>query len=462
MEDLYRNKWRIFALVICSTFITSFDATMVNVILPTVSIEFQADINTVQWVPGLHRLMITSLLISYGKLGDKFGHTRLLLVGLIAWVFFSAIAGFSQNIYQLIFFRGLQGVAAGMKIAVGYAIITAAFPPQERGKALGFLSSGIGVGTGVGPALGGVITDFLNWRFLFFVEAAVALTIFLWALRSIPKEKGASETAFDPAGSAGIFAFLFSLILWVSQGRAWGWTSLSSLSLLAFVLISGFALVWIERRVPHPLLRLSYFSNLTLTFGTIASFFNYLAQYMQYFLTPFYLQFVLGKSPSTTGLVMAALPVATLVVAPMSGILSDRIGSKPLMLAGTTLCTLALLSLSRLDAYSSPLEVATGLAFFGLGAACFNIPNQNAVMSSIGKEGLGVASSILTLGRNVGWTMGIAAAATMLSGQALKYQSPEQAGPLLSSVKVAYLLAACLSALAILASYLSSRARRRR
>lgn len=455
MHDFYKDRWPLLAMMLLGVLATSLDAGMVNVILPTLAVEFETDISTVQWVSGLHRLVITGLLLIYGKIGDRYGHVRLFLMGLVAWAFFSALIGFSQSVYQVILFRAFLGVAQGTAVVMPIAIITSVFPPEERGRALGLHTSCVGFGGGLGPVFGGLLTDLIGWRFLFFVNSGIALAALLWGLRWIRWEKATAKVSFDLAGAASVFIFLFSIILWVGQGRAWGWTSPTSLSLLTLAILVGLFLVWIEGRVTAALIKFSLFSNLTLLLGTLAALFNYLAQYMVTFVMPFYIQFVLGFSPSKLGIIMVAIPIANLVMGPVSGSLSDRIGSKPLMIVGAALCTLALISMSWLDAASSPWDVAWRLGFFGFGAATFNTPNHNAIMSSIERNNLGVAAGILTLGRNVGWALGIAVAGTILYGQTPSGLSTQQAGHLLDLVKVAFFVATLLSVIAFVAAILS-------
>ncbi len=400
--------------------------------------------------------MITALLLIYGKMGDKYGHTRLFVVGLAAWVVFSVITGLAQDIHQLIVFRALQGAAWGISLAMPLAIITSVFAPQERGRAMGMQFAATAVGMSLGPLYSGLVTDLVGWRFIFFIDAGLAFVALLGVLRWLPHGRTLSTVGFDPSGAVSVFIFLSSLVLWVSQGRAWGWTSPVSVSLLGFVLVAGLALVWLEGRATYPLIKLSLFANLTLSLGTVAALFNFMARYMLIFAVPFYLRFVLALSPGKLGMIMAALPTITLVVAPLSGALSDRIGSRPLTMAGTAFCSLALFSMSWLDASSDPLDVVWRLAFFGLGAACFNIPNQRAVMSSIEKENLGIGSAILTLGRNLGWSLGIAVAGTMLYGITPSQLSLEQVGILLGSVRATYVVAACFSAAAFSTTLLSA------
>ncbi len=457
MSDLlYKYRWRILTLLMLSTFPSTVSVSMINAILPTITIEFQTDISVAQWIPGLHRLMITSLLLIYGRMGDKYGHIRLFMVGMISWILFTVIVGLSQNIHQLIFFRALQGAAQGMRLAMPLAIITSAFPPQERGRALGLYAGSVALGTSLGPIIGGVITELYGWRSIFFMVAGASLVVLLWGLSWIPRGKTTTAIKLDSAGATGVFVFLFSLVLLVGQGRAWGWTSPASLSVLGVTILAGLTLIWIEGRATNPLLALDLFSNLTLSLGTLSASFNFMARYMVMFVIPFYFQFVLGLSLSKLGMLVAVIPIVNMVVSPLSGILSDRIGSKPLILTGTILCTLVLISMTSLDASSSIADIIWRLALFGLGAASFHIPIRSSVMSSIGKGDLGIASGILSLGRNMGWSLGIAVAGSVLYGQTLDQYSLEQSSHLLSSIRISFIVATALSAASVVTAFLAS------
>ena len=390
------------------------DGSIVNTVLPSITEHFRTDISVAQWVPTIYLITISCLILLYGRLGDMIGYRTVFLSGLAAFTLTSVLCGASQSIWMLIAFRALQGLAAGMMMSVGYAIITAAFPPQERGKALGIYAISIAVGLGLGPTLGGLIAQNLSWRYVFFINVPIGVTAVFWGYRIIPQSVRKAGQRLDIRGAAAAFLFLTSLLLYANRGNDWGWTAPPSVVLLATALASGAMFIWIEKRAVQPMLNLSLFANRVFAFANLSALLNFVATYAVVFLTPFYLSVALGYDVLKIGLVMAASPVATLVVAPLSGAISDRIGTRPLAFCGMCFSAAGLILLSRLQTSSDALDVAWRLAIAGAGAGLFGSPNNSAVMGSVPVVHLGIASGILAAMRNVGMVLGIAVAGAVL------------------------------------------------
>ncbi len=407
-------KWAILAAVMLGSIMGPLDGSIVNTVLPSITEYFRTDISIAQWVPTIYLLTISCLILLYGRLGDIIGYRTVFLSGLAAFTVTSVLCGASQSIWMLIAFRALQGLAAGMMMSVGYAIITAAFPPNERGKALGIYAISIAVGLGLGPTLGGLIAQHLSWRYVFFINVPVGIAAVFWGYRIIPQSVRKAGQRLDIWGAAAAFFFLTCLLLYANRGDSWGWTAPASVALLATALASGAMFIWIEKRAVQPMLNLSLFANRVFAFANLSALLNFVATYAVVFLTPFYLRIVLHYDVLKIGLVMAASPVATLVVAPLSGAISDRIGTRPLAFCGMCLSAAGLVLLSRLQAGSDALDVAWRLAIAGAGAGLFGSPNNSAVMGSVPVVHLGIASGILAAMRNVGMVLGIAVSGAVL------------------------------------------------
>ncbi len=407
-------KWAILAAVMLGSIMGPLDGSIVNTVLPSITLHFRTDISIAQWVPTIYLLTISCLILLYGRLGDMIGYRTVFLSGLAAFTVTSVLCGISQNIWMLIAFRALQGLAAGMMMSVGYAIVTTAFPPRERGKAMGIYAISIAVGLGLGPTLGGLIAQNLSWRFVFFVNVPIGIAAVFWGYRIIPRGGRKPGQHLDIRGAAAAFVFLTSLLLYANRGDSWGWTAPAPIALLATALVSGALFFRIEKTAPQPMLNLSLFANRVFAFANLSALLNFVATYAVVFLTPFYLSIVLEYDVLHIGLVMAASPVATLFVAPLSGIVSDRIGSRPLAFCGMCLQAAGLFLLSRLQADSGATDVAWRLALAGAGAGLFGSPNNSAVMGSVPPVHLGIASGILAAMRNVGMVLGIAVAGAVL------------------------------------------------
>jgi len=349
-----------------------------------------------------------------------------------------------------------------MMMSVGYAIVTTAFPPSERGKALGIYAISIAVGLGLGPTLGGLIAQHLSWRYVFFVNVPIGITAVFWGYRIIPQTIRKAGQRLDIWGAAAAFLFLTSLLLYANRGDEWGWTAPASIILLAAALASLGLFIWIERRAVQPMLNLSLFANRVFAFANLSALLNFMATYAVVFLTPFYLMIVLDYDILKIGLVMAASPVATLFVAPLSGAVSDRIGSRPLAFCGMCLSAAGLFLLSRLQVSSDATDVAWRLAIAGAGAGLFQSPNNSAVMGSVPVVHLGVASGILAAMRNVGMVLGIAVAGAVLYNCAPVTHSMQpgtfgeaEVQEFLCGLRWAYVTGACIAGAAAVTSLIA-------
>jgi EmrB/QacA subfamily drug resistance transporter len=425
----FSRKWLVLGAVMLGSFLGPLDASAVNTILPEITGFFDTDISIAQWVPTVYLLTISCLILLYGRLGDVLGYKKIFVAGLVAFTFTSLLCGFSQSIWMLIAFRALQGLAAGMLMAVSYAIITSSFPPSERGKALGIFAVSIAVGLGLGPTLGGLITEKWGWEYIFFINVPVGLLASLFCYFVVPLGTTKLGQRLDIAGAAIAFIFLTCFLLFANRGQDWGWLSAASVSLIVLALLSGVAFLWVERRAEQPMLDLSLFHNWVFSLANFSALLSFMAIYAAVFLTPFYLALVLGYSVLELGLIMAASPLMTLFVGPLSGAASDRIGSRGLAVGGMCLCAAGLFLLSRLTEANSGWDVVWRLAIVGAGAGMFQSPNNSTVMGSIPAFRLGIASGILTAMRNVGMVLGIAIAGAVLYNLA-PVAASGQLGPL--------------------------------
>ncbi|BCV23753.1 MFS transporter [Gelria sp. Kuro-4] len=462
MRGVRRDRWYILAAVLAGTIMGPVDGSVVNIALPTIATIFGADLGLVAWVSMSYLLVASSLLLTYGRLGDMYGYRPVYLTGLMAFVLTSALCGLSWNIHALIFFRALQAVGAGMTLAVAPAIITHAFPASERGRALGINAMSVAVGLALGPSLGGFLVDAVGWRSIFYINLPIGLVAFYFGWRLIPRHPGQRGQAFDLTGAALAFFALTGILVAVSRGQTWGWLSPFVLGSLGAGLVFLVLFLYTEQRVPQPMLNLGLFSNRLFSAANLAALCNFSAQYVMLFLTPFYLQNLLNYSPRAAGVVMTAFPLVTLFVAPVSGTLSDRFGTRLLSTMGAAICTLALWFMRGLGPGLSGRDVAWRLAIFGLGTGLFQSPNNSAVMGSVTRSHLGIASGTLATVRNVGMVLGIALAQSSFAG-ALVYHLARLAGTLSGQVlqqaayaaalHSAYLVGAAVSLAGTLASW---------
>ncbi len=309
--------------------------------------------------------------------------------------------------------------------------------------------------------MGGFVTYSLGWPFVFLINIPIGIFCFLWARRILPDLKG-QPGKIDIAGAITSFICLLSFLLFVNYVQRSGLNSGTSVMLSVAVLAAiGFLIT--ERRTVSPILKLNLFRNLTFTFGNISALLNFMSQYIMVFLTPFYLQRLLYYTPNNVGIIMTAFPLAVMVVAPFSGSLSDRIGTRTLACIGAGICALGLLLMSQLSSSATSLDIIWRLAVFGLGTGIFQSPNNSAVMGSSPRPQLGVASGILSTVRNVGMVLGIAVGGGVLyaivSPTILQQSSltSNKAAEFLLGLRYAYITGAVLTGLAAVTSLLRVR-----
>ena len=455
----YRSKWMVLSAVMMGVIMGPIDASIVNVVLPSIATHFRTDYALAQWVPTIYLLAVCSFILTYGRLGDMLGYKRIFLTGLACFTAASLLCGLSQNIWMLIIFRALQGLTVAMQMSLGMAIVTSVFPPKERGKAIGIYSTAIALGLMIGPVIGGIIAQYLSWRFVFFINVPIGIIALLWGSRVISAGERKPDQQLDIPGAVLAFLLLFSLLLYANRGERLGWFSGWGIGMLVCILVFGGLFIRRERRAGQPMLNLTIFTNRRFTLACVSSLLNFMALYAVVFLTPWYLADARLQSTATIGAVMLAFAVPTFFMGPISGILSDKIGSRGLAFAGMFINAAGLFLLSRLATDTANTQIAWRLALCGLGAGMFQSPINSAVMGSAPVQFRGIASSFLAVMRNTGMALGIAMAGAIVynlapfttRGHAGPF-SNEQIGIFINSLQWSYLTGALLALLAALAA----------
>ena len=451
----------ILAVVMLGTILGPIDASIVNVILPTITRSFAASVATAQWIPMAYLLTIGSLVLLFGRLGDIWGYRRIFLAGLAGFVAASALCALAPGIRWLIAFRVVQGLAAGTTMAVPLAILTRVFPAAQRGRVLGTYAVSISIGLAVGPSLGGFLAGAFGWRSAFLINVPIGLAALAFAARVLPDLKG-QPGRLDLAGAATALGALASFLLFVNRAQQVGLTAATG-ALLAAAAAFAVGFLRVESRAPVPMLRLELFRAPALTFGALAALLNFMAQYVVVFVTPFLLQRTLAAGPGRVGLIMTAFPLSVLCVAPFAGALSDRIGTAGLAFAGTSVCAGGCALLATVPASAGARDVAWRLVVFGVGTGVFQSPNNSAVMGSAPREHLGVVSSLLGTTRTVGMMLGVAAAGAVLyafvPAAVLRHSvlAPADAAAFVAGARRAYAAGALFAALAAFACLVRAR-----
>lgn len=450
------RRWWILGAVGVGTYLNVLDHSMLNVSLPTITRELNTDVGTVQWVSTGYLLVISSLLLTGGRLADVYGRRRMYIVGTAVFVVASALAGVVLDIGQLIGLRLLQGVGSSLVQGVGPAIVATAFAPSERGKVLGINATTVALAGVSGPIVGGIIADLLGWRWIFLARIPLSLLVLAatWAL--LPRDVlSGKRDRFDVGGATTLFFALASLLLALSQGRHWGWGSAPVLGLFAVALVLSVLFVRIELRAPQPMLPLGVFRDRLFATASASGFVAFMAITHAFFLMPFFLIQGQGLSASQAGLLLMPSAAMMSVTSPIAGSLSDRFGSRVLSPLGIAITGSGLFALSRLTVDSGTIDVVWRSALVGLGMGCFGSPNSNAMMGAVPREMIGLAAGTQASMRNLGNVVGVAVAGTVatnrqvvheleLAGQGLGGAMLE-ARSLVLGIQDAFLVASCIA-----------------
>lgn len=445
------NKRILLLVTSLASFLVPYTVSSLAVALPAIGSDFDLDAVSLGWVTSAYLLTAAVCIIPFGKLADIYGRKRLFLLGNILFTVGSLFAALSWAGYAIIAARIIQGLGGSMVFATSIAIVTAVFPPGERGRAIGIITATVYAGLSIGPFLGGILTQYFGWPSIFLVNVPIGILVIVSILISIPGEWAEQQGhSFDLTGGV-----LYSLML---IGALYGLTLLPTLNgilWMAFgaVFLYGFAR-W-ERRHPDPMLDLSLFRNNTaFLFSNIAAMINYSIVFAVGFLMSLYLQFNRGLDPQTAGIILVTMPVMQMIVSPLSGHLSDSIEPRILATAGMAITT-AGLGLMALVSPPTPLVlIIIGFLILGFGYGLFSSPNTNAIMSSVEVHHLGIASAMVSTMRAVGQMISMAVAMMVFSiiigTQPI---SPEVYPSLQLSVTVTFILFFLLGLIGIWASY---------
>jgi EmrB/QacA subfamily drug resistance transporter len=407
------NKNILLAVIFLSSFFNPFMGSAVNIALPSISREFSMNAVNLSWIAMAFLLSSAVMLVPFGKLADILGRKRMLLFGNIFFTISTLLCAFSTSGSMLIVSRCLQGIGSAMILSSGMAIVISAFPPENRGKIIGWNTSAVYIGLSAAPLLGGILTQTFGWQSLFFINAGAGLLIIAGIIYGVKAEWAeARNDRFDFRGSI-IYIVAMSALMY-------GFTKLPGKLALVLTLSGSIGLIlfiiW-ELREQTPVLNIGLFrDNKIFAYSNLAALINYAATFAITFVLSLYLQNVRGLSPGDAGLIMITQPVMMALVASISGRLSDRIDSRILSSTGMAIIVAGLISLIFLRVDGGKIYLISTLLVLGFGFGLFSSPNTNSVMSSVEKRYLGTASATLGTMRLTGqmFSMAIAAMAIHL------------------------------------------------
>jgi EmrB/QacA subfamily drug resistance transporter len=425
------------------TFMSALDGSVVNTLLPVLARELHASVAGIEWVTTVYLLVISGLLLSVGRAGDLFGHKRLYLAGFVIFVVGSMLCGQARTSELLVVLRAVQALGAAMLMATSPAILTRSFPASQRGRALGAQGTFTYLGLTVGPSLGGWLAGALGWPSVFYINVPVGVVAIALAVRSIADDRvERREETFDFVGAALFTTGLVTLLIALNQGHVWGWSAPSTLALLVASVVVLVLFVRVELHRRSPMLDLSLFGDRVFSAATASALLNYACVYSVLFVLPFLL--IQGRSltASQAGIVLTAQPIVMAIVAPISGALSDRLGSRGLATAGMAILTAGMVFLATLVEHGSLGMIAAALAVIGLGVGTFVSPNNSAIMGSAPRNRQGIASGVLATARNAGMVMGVGFAGAVFT--TVLFRGGDSASALPAAVRASLFAAAAL------------------
>lgn len=406
-------KWAMFVIIAVGNFIGMLDSTTVNLALYPMSVDLNVSMGQIQWVMIAYMLTLTVLLPFFGKLGDIFPKNKLYAVGYGIFALGAFLSMIAPNFHTLIAFRCFEALGASIMLSNAQAIIARIFSKERRGKALGLNGCIVAIGGMSGPAIGGFLINYFGWHSVFFPCIPFALIGVFYSWKMLPNYVKKKKFRFDYPGFIYFTISLLALLLAISEGYQWGWTSVKIITLGIITLLFGGLFYFRDHKINYPLIDFSMFAIKPFTFGNLAVMTSYMAMYTNSILLPFYLQEILKLDALSAGLLILPYSVTLSFVAPVSGRLSGKYGSRYLTLAGPIVYIIALLMFTTFDKSTHLWEIVVASGVMGIGNGLFQSPSNNAIMTSVKKNELGIASGILALSRNMGNILGVAVTITL-------------------------------------------------
>jgi EmrB/QacA subfamily drug resistance transporter len=441
------RKWWTLGAVAFGLFMIMLDNTIVNVALPSIQQDLNIGISELEWVFNGYALTFGVLMLTGGKLADMLGRRRIFVAGLVIFTVASLACGLAASAGMLIGARVVQGVGSALMNPATLSIITATFPPRQRGMAIGIWAGVSAMALAIGPLVGGLITEHWSWNWIFFINVPIGILAIVVARLVIDESRDMSaEQRLDLPGLLSSAIALFALTYGLIEANTYGWTSARIIALFAVAVIAFAVFIVLELRQRVPMLDLKLFKNSTFAGANSVMLLVGLAMFGVFFYNSLFIQNIIGWSAVQTGASFLPMTVLIILVAPIAGKYSDRVGSRWLMGGGMVLLAISLLIFSRLDATSNFWDILPGLLIGGLGMAVVMTPTTAAAMGSVPVDKAGVGSAVLNSGRQVGGALGIAVMGAIVASYATGIPgTPEAAAGFVTGYQHALQVAALIA-----------------
>ena len=446
------RKWWTLAAVSFGLFMIMLDNTVVNVALPSIQRDLGVDISKLEWVVTGYALTFAALMLIGGKLADMFGRRLIFVAGIVVFTLASLACGLADSGTVLIAARIAQGAGASLMNPASLSIITATFPPKQRGTAIGIWAGVSAMALAIGPLAGGLLTEHLSWHWIFFVNIPVGIAGVVASFLLIDESRDESAVqAFDVPGLATSALGLFSLTYGLIEANTYGWGSPRIVGAFAIAVISLASFILLERHQRVPMLDLTLFKSRTYVGANFVLLLVALAMFGVFFFVSIYMQNVLGYSAVQAGAAFLPMTLLIILIAPQAGRLADKIGSRVLMTGGMTLVSLQLLIFSRLDESSSFWNLLPGLLIGGVGMSLTMTPATAAAMKAVPRDKAGVGSAVLNAFRQVGGSIGVALMGAIMASRATV---PPSVAGFVDGLHAALIVAAAIAFVGAVVSYI--------
>jgi EmrB/QacA subfamily drug resistance transporter len=410
------RRWWTLAAMCFALAMVMLDNTVTNVALPSIQRDFDASLSSLEWTINAYTLTFAVLLVTGGRLGDIFGRRRVFLIGVVVFAAASATIGLAPSEGWLVASRAVQGVGAALMMPGTLSIITNAFPPQERGKAIGMWAGVSAIALALGPLLGGWLTQDVTWRAIFFINvpiAVVAVFVTLFAAHESRDETASRQV--DYPGIVALTVGLTSLVLALVEGNAWGWGSPGIVALLAAAVVGLVSFALIERASRAPIVDFEFFRSRSFVGANIVAFAISFGMFAVFFFLALYMQNILGYGPLATGVRFLPTTIVIMFAGPFAGRLSDRIGPRLPLTFGLLLVAISLAWQSQITVDTSFGFLVVPFILLGTGMGFTMSPMSTAAMNAVDRSKAGVASGTLSMTRMVGGTFGVAALGALVA-----------------------------------------------
>ncbi|HEX2925556.1 MAG TPA: MFS transporter [Ruminiclostridium sp.] len=459
-------KWIALSCTTLGALFSVLSGSTLIIALPEIMKDLHASMDIIMWTVMIYMLVLTILVPAIGRIADMVGRKKLYISGFIVFTIGSILCGFSNTGWQLLLFRFVQSIGGSLLVANSTPIVTDAFPKNELGKAMGINGMVVSVASVIGPILGGAFIN-IGWRYIFFINIPIGLVGTVWAAIQLKELDVLPEKQkFDWGGTLAFTVGMTSLLLALTAGGFTGWANIQVLVLIAVAVVFMSMFIYIENKVEQPMLDLQLFKSRILGFAFSSNLLNGVARGAVTFLLVFYFQGIKAIDPVIAGVLLAPFAVSMMIVAPISGWLSDRMGSRELSSLGLLVSAIGLMGLVKISANTSVVELCIWMFISGFGSGMFFSPNTSAIMGAVPVERRGIAAGVRTMMNNAGSVISIALAMAIVSSSVSEKAMQGlfagtqvgsegiAVGHFISGLRTAFLISVIISILAAFISFL--------